>query len=483
MKKILLLALTIPSFLYASPWVNADDTRLRLTIESLSLCGVNPPNLNKFPYNLSNVYNEIENIDLSNQSKKCREIILSLEEFIRVSVSKETIRIGLQSRGAEQKLTDFSRRQIKEENAYFFIEKTSDNWSIKINGTKIYKEDSIVNRLDESYIAYTFNNKIIKLGRTSRWWSPSWDTSLILSNNARPIPSITFSNNLANSVKLPFVELLGPLNYEFFVGQLEKDRKISKAKMLGTRISFNPKPKFSMSLFRTAQFGGEGRPENLKTIVKLILGQDNVGYSGITSVNQPGNQLAGIDFKIKALEKNNLEFFSQIVGEDKGEQFIVPTKTFYNFGIGYFFPNTKYIDKLLLEYTNTKAYIKKKRGVFKNITYNHEVYEDGYRYYKKPIGSSIDADSAKLSFIYLRQFQKNNLLKIKYTTAKINKNFSLKNYWGSEPREKKALELSYSTQLTKRFDLFFEYGIFEDNLVDKKINDQNLLVRIEYLVL
>ena len=237
-----------------------------------------------------------------------------------------------------------------------------------------------------------------------------------------------------------------------------------------------------MSVFRTAQFGGEGRPENLKTIGRLILGQDNVGYSGITSVNQPGNQLAGIDFKIITLEKNNLEFFSQIVGEDKGEQFLVPTKTFYNFGIGYFFPSTKYIDKLLLEYTNTKAYIKKKRGEFKNITYNHGVYKDGYRYYKKPIGSSIDADSAKLSFIYLRQFPKNNLLKIKYSAANINKNSNLKNYWGPEPREIKALELSYSAQLTKRIELFFEYGIFEDDYLDKKINDQNLLIRIEYLV-
>ena len=157
MKIILLLALTIPSFLYASPWVNADDTRLRLTIESLSLCGVNPPNLNKFPYNLSNVYNEIENIDLSNQSKKCREIILSLEEFIRVSVSKDTIRIGLQSRGAEQKLTDFSRRQIKEENAYFFIEKTSDNWSIKINGTKN------ITCLISSYNGTLFKISIVKI--------------------------------------------------------------------------------------------------------------------------------------------------------------------------------------------------------------------------------------------------------------------------------------------------------------------------------
>ncbi len=483
MKKSLILILILPFLSNASPWINSDQMGLRLKVESLSLCGINTPNLNHFPYNLSNIYNEIDISDLSNQSEKCLKLASDLKTFIETRISNNTLRFGIQSKGSDQKLTDFGKRSLNESNAYFILENTSKNWSVRLQGTKLKQEGRTINRFDESYIAYTFNNKVISLGRISKWWSPSWDTSLILSNNPRPIPIISFSNNLATSLDFPFVRLLGPLNYEIFLGELEESRSVPKAKILGTRISFNPKPRFNMSLFRTGQFGGDGRPEDLKTLAKFIVGQDNVGFDGVTSENQPGNQLAGIDFKIKLLKQSNLEFFAQIVGEDKGEQVLVPTKTFYNIGIGYFFPESKGLDKVLLEYTDTQAYIKKKKNEFLNITYNHSVYSDGYRYYKKPIGSSIDADSSKLSFTYLHQLPNDHIFKIKYSNAKINKNNNLKNYWGNALRKIEALELSYSTQVTKKIEIFIEYIAFKDDYLNLDNKDQNLLMRVEYLVL
>ena len=482
MKRALFLILIMPFISNASPWVNSDEMRLRLKIESLSLCGINLPNLNHFPYNLSNIYNEIDTSNLSDQPEKCIKLISDLETYVENEIPKKTLKFGIQSKGSDQRLVDFGKKSLHESNAYFILENTSENWSVRIQGTKLNKEGKAINRFDESYIAYTFNNKVITLGRVSKWWSPSWDTSLILSNNSRPIPILSFSNNLAFSIELPLVRLLGPMNYEFFLGQLEENRSVPEAKILGTRLSFNPKPRFNFSLFRTGQFGGEGRPEDLKTLGKFFLGQDNVGFDGVTSENQPGNQLAGIDFKIKLLKRNNLELFTQIVGEDKGEQILVPTKTFYNFGIGYFFPKRKGLQKIMLEFTDTQAYIKKKKNEFLNLTYNHGVYSDGYRYHKKPIGSSIDADSTKFSFIYLHQLPTNHMFKLKYSNANINKNNNLKNYWGNSPRKIEALEISYTTQVTKKIELLIEYVAFRDNYLNLDNEDQKLLMRIEYLV-
>jgi len=482
MKKFLLILLIIPFISNTSPWVTADEASIRLKLEFLPLCGINLPNLNKFPYNLSNAYNEINDVDVSGKSQECRDLISNLEEHIRESVSKTSIKIGFQSKGMKEKLLDFGTRQLQYSHSYFSLENTSSNWSVKIRAAKINQVESNEYRFDESYLAYTFNNKIVTFGRVSKWWSPSWDTSLIFSNNIRPIPSLSFSNNLATAINIPVLRLLGPMNYEFYLGQLEDNRHIPDAKLLGTRISFSPKPKFNISLFRTGQFGGEGRPEDLKTLSKFILGKDNVGYSGVTSENQPGNQLAGIDFKLKILKNNNLELFSQIVGEDKGEQFLVPTKTFYNIGMGYSFFQKGGLQKIILEFTDTKSYIKKKKSQFTNITYNHSVYQDGYRYYKKPIGSAIDADSSKIALSYFYQLLDNKFLKIKYFDADINQNMSQKNFWGENPRILKGLELSYNTQVNKKINLFIEYIAFEDEYQSKKNKDQNLLFRIEYLV-
>ena len=47
--------------------------------------------------------------------------------------------------------------------------------------------DSIPLLRDARGRRYTY----LRLSVTDRWWGPGWDGSLILSNNARPIPAIT----------------------------------------------------------------------------------------------------------------------------------------------------------------------------------------------------------------------------------------------------------------------------------------------------
>ena len=61
-------------------------------------------------------------------------------------------------------------------------------------------------RFDGSYIATRAGNWSLSLDQLDRWWGPGWDGSLILSNNARPVPALTaqrhvpkpFENRLLN---------------------------------------------------------------------------------------------------------------------------------------------------------------------------------------------------------------------------------------------------------------------------------------------
>ena len=121
MKKSLILILILPFLSNASPWINSDQMGLRLKVESLSLCGINTPNLNHFPYNLSNIYNEIDISDLSYQSEKCLKLASDLKTFIETRISNNTLRFGIQSKGSDQKLTDFGKRSLNESNAYFIL--------------------------------------------------------------------------------------------------------------------------------------------------------------------------------------------------------------------------------------------------------------------------------------------------------------------------------------------------------------------------
>ena len=63
------------------------------------------------------------------------------------------------------------------------------------------------------------------------------------------------------------------------------------------------------------QFGGEGSTKDLDTILKMLLGNDTTN-TDLTFKDQPGNQLAGVDFIIRPLKKNNLILYGQYFGED-----------------------------------------------------------------------------------------------------------------------------------------------------------------------
>ena len=50
-------------------------------------------------------------------------------------------------------------------------------------------------RPDGSQLGVDFGNWSFAASTMDRWWGPGWDGSLILSNNARPIPSFTIGRN------------------------------------------------------------------------------------------------------------------------------------------------------------------------------------------------------------------------------------------------------------------------------------------------
>ena len=120
----------------------------------------------------------------------------------------------------------------------------------------------------------------------------------------------------------------------------------------------------------------------------MLIGRDN--YSSIDEKeNEPGNQLAGIDFKYYFSSKK-ASIYGQLVGED--ESGYLPSRTFYILG-SEFLLNQDIEKSINIEFTDTGAKIK-------NYVYSHFIYKDGYRYKGDPIGSVFDADSKILIVNY-----------------------------------------------------------------------------------
>ncbi len=247
-------------------------------------------------------------------------------------------------------------------------------------------------RLDGSYVSVDWRDWQLGAGAVDRWWGPGWQGSLILSNNARPSPGVFLNRNTTRAFDLPILRKLGPWTFNAFANQLESDRHVPHAKLLGARFAFKPIPALEIGLVRTAQWGGEGRPESLSNLKDLILGNDNVGDDGLSldGANEPGNQLGGFDLRwTTRIREQPVTFYGQLVGEDESGG--LPSRKIGLFGIETPINNDWSHGRVFLEASDTTMDFMDRRMA--NGTYNHHIYQTGYRYRGNALAASTDNDS------------------------------------------------------------------------------------------
>jgi len=266
-----------------------------------------------------------------------------------------------------------------------------DKFSIELNGQMVDEDGDDDYRLDDTLLGVVVGNWSISASTQQRWWGPSWDGSLILSNNARPIPSVVIDRVFTDSFGSRWLSWLGPWDLNVMFGELESDREVPNAKFFGMRFNFRPLRSLEIGLSRTAQWCGDGRPCDVDTFFDLLVGKDNIGDQGIGLDNEPGNQLAGVDFRwsTKAFGQP-IAFYGQFIGEDEAGGF--PSRWIGQFGgewTGYL--RDRWSTRLYAEFSGTSCQFYESSELF-NCAYNHGIYETGYRFRGRSIGHPADND-------------------------------------------------------------------------------------------
>jgi len=278
------------------------------------------------------------------------------------------------------------------------------NWlSLDLNGIAVSDaSDGEEYRPDGSHVAVAFGNWTVAASTLDRWWGPSWDGGLILSSNARPFPTISMDRTFTDAFKNKWLRWIGPWDLSIHFGELESDRAVPNAQVFAMRVAFRPIPSLEIGLSRSAQWCGDNRPCDFDTFVDLFLGRDNVGDAGIGTDNEPGNQLAGVDFRwSKMVLSVPLAFYGQFIGEDEAGGF--PSRYIGQVGLeGTGFARDKWSYRWFAEFTSTSCDFWKTDVIF-DCAYEHVIYADGYRYRGRPIGHAADNDAriATLGMVFL----------------------------------------------------------------------------------
>ncbi|WP_448211276.1 capsule assembly Wzi family protein [Colwellia sp. MEBiC06753] len=436
-KALITCAIAFNITTHANPWVDTSDIFLRESIEYLADQNIITTPTTTFPLMWHDIAVDLDNVPSNLLTGPTLDAYIYVRHQLKLA-KRSNKRIELNAANKDARFTSFGDHYRDANNLQIHTNFISDNFAVKFSprfNTSPRDGDKI--SYDESYIATYLGNWVLSVGMQSRWWGPAWDTSLSLTNNARPMPAVAISRKSAFPFTIPFTEYEVPWTVTTFMAQMDDDRVVKDTLLWGFRLNFKPLPSLEVGISRLAQWAGEGRPDDLGTFWDVLLGLDNCGGNGPTieqcaNGEEPGNQLAGYDFRWSTaiLEQPFALYFTSFAedGNRRGG-FKMLGEQRYQAGIDTHASILKRNWRLFIEWTDT--YAKCRDGVNGDGTsnigdcyYEHHIYKTGMRYNGKTVASLYDNDAVSVVLGAISQVQNNLAYQVKFRWLQLNKDNS-----------------------------------------------------------
>ena len=259
--------------------------------------------------------------------------------------------------------------------------------------------------LDGSYFQYTKGIATYGLGAVGRNWSFSNNTSLILSNNARPPETIYLK--LENNFGYDWLPSKAKWSLEVFNGFTDGSLNKSKSMLLGIRTVLSPVEGLEFELVQTSQWGGKGHSTGISAFGAALAFDTN------TNSNSNINKMAGFGISYKLPTIIPFRIYGQAIGEDEAGS--LPSCYAYLAGFEWANTKIKYPTIVGIEAIDTRIDMTKHKNCGPNTMYNNNTYS--YTNYGKTMGATIDTEGTSLALYVGSQISEK--LNIKFTTKSV----------------------------------------------------------------
>jgi len=388
----------------ADPWLNPGNAALRSDIVLLADEGVLRGPVTTWPMSWPDIARDVLVSDDRALDAATADALLRVQRLARAASAQGFAGLGARLSGAYEssELRGFDDAPREEGELAIRGSWLGEHMALNLQGAYVVNpDDGQEFRADGSYLGMNFGNFMLSAGFLERWWGPGWDNSLILSTNARPIPSVTLERNYTDPFSSKWLSWIGPWRASIAMGRAESSGvPVADVRFFAARLNFKPRPWLEFGLSRTAQWCGEGRTCDWSTFVDMVLGHDNqTTASGSASAEQPGNQMAGYDMRLRSpWRRLPLAFYTQWIGEDEAGG--MPSKFIGQFGLESWMNSRLGNWRLRAEYNDTACNFDRQTPEF-GCAYRNSIYPQGYAYRGRIIGSSMDNDSRMYTFAAL----------------------------------------------------------------------------------
>ena len=260
-------------------WFESGDSMLRMDLQLLNDAEVIRLPVNEWPLPRAAVYYAMDNAKLHFASNSAvaaalARVRLRLEQSAPMNLSATA------NAGQPGRLRDFDDMAREDGEIGATASYRSDQFAVGLRVTAVANpDDGQEIRADGSHATFQLGNWLLSANTLDRWWGPGHESSLILSNNARPMPTLMLARAAAKPFETPWLSWLGPWRLSFGISQMEQNRSdIDAPLFMAWRVASMPFKKIEVGFSRTAQFCGEQLPCSADSVRDMLLGHDNVGH-------------------------------------------------------------------------------------------------------------------------------------------------------------------------------------------------------------
>ncbi|MDX1587870.1 MAG: capsule assembly Wzi family protein [Oleiphilaceae bacterium] len=376
----------------AAPWIEPGDMRMRHSLTVLADQGDIRTPINTWPVMWSGVGETLSGLSRTGGSHSGQErsyVRFEQDRFARRGWASE-LNAGIAN---QPPLIRSFNDQTREEGVLGVTAQwNGHSWALGLSA-QVTEDPSDGRdwRADGSFLAYTGNSWTLGFGAIDRWWGPGWQSSLMLSSNARPVPSLWLNRTNPSGSDHPLLAWMGPFQLTLTLGQLEGAREVPEARLVGLRFNFRPVKGLELGLSRLLQYGGEGEPENGEALGNALILSDE---SARESSDAP-TQMAGLDARYgMAVGGVSGGLYGETVAQVGEDQSAGGLTGLVGMDLAYSWQEDS--QRWFLEYADTTAGNITGSGRF-NETYEDPVYKTGDRFRGRAIGSTFDSDAQALT--------------------------------------------------------------------------------------
>jgi len=221
------------------------------------------------------------------------------------------------------------------------------------------------------------------------WWGPGWQSALALGNNAPALEAVGLQRAAAGVSESRWLSWMGPWNFEGFIARTDDFSQPVHPYLIGTRLTLRPFRQFELGLTKMAQWGGEGRPQSLRSFADTFTGANSNPDTQAQQQQDPANTLAGFDVRLGCPWGWRCSLYAQIVGEDEAGH--MPSRHLGLYGLTYWTADGNH--RLFAEYAETGCNTPVAQPAARGCAYRNHSYPQGYTTEQRWLGASMGPDS------------------------------------------------------------------------------------------